>query len=190
MAETIPSDDVRDRVLTSARRLFNGRGINVTGVDLLSETAGVSKRSLYQRFRTKDDLIEAYLAEEMGCVLADLLPPADAGLSPAGRIMAVFETARRLSEVDDYPGCPVLNAAAEIRDPAHPVRVAAVTYKKRMQAHFEAEAALAGAADPGQLGEQLMMLFDGAMTYASVRKVPMPASLLTAVRTLLDAQLP
>ncbi|GIF72422.1 TetR/AcrR family transcriptional regulator [Asanoa siamensis] len=183
-------DEVRERVLASARRLFYGNGINVTGVDRLSEDAGVSKRTLYQRFRTKDELITAYLRQQTESLDADLMPAADSPEPPVARIRAVFTNVRKLSHSDEFQGCPVLNTTAEIHDPAHSARAVALTYKQSVQDYFAAQARLAGATDPDLLAVQLTMLLDGAMSYAAVRGGPIPESVEATVGTLLDAQLP
>ena len=56
--------DVRDRILETASALFYRRGVRAVGVDLVVEEAGVAKTSLYRHFRTKDDLIAAFLHRE------------------------------------------------------------------------------------------------------------------------------
>src|ERR1700692_3324061 len=58
------SVDVRDRILETASALFYRRGVRAVGVDLVVEKAGVAKTSLYRHFRTKDDLIAAFLHRE------------------------------------------------------------------------------------------------------------------------------
>ena len=51
----------RERILTAATTLFHREGIHATGVERLTEHAHVSKRTFYQHFSTKNDLIEEYL---------------------------------------------------------------------------------------------------------------------------------
>src|SRR5271157_2058127 len=58
------SAEVRDRILRTASTLFYQRGVRAVGVDLVVEEAGVAKTSLYRYFRTKDDLIAAFLQRE------------------------------------------------------------------------------------------------------------------------------
>src|SRR6201995_2825832 len=58
------SAEVRDRILRTASTLFYQRGVRAVGVDLVVEEAGVAKTSLYRHFRTKDDLIAAFLERE------------------------------------------------------------------------------------------------------------------------------
>ncbi|MDE3130791.1 MAG: helix-turn-helix transcriptional regulator, partial [Acidobacteriota bacterium] len=52
----------RGRILAAAGELFARQGFNATGVNDLYRAARVSKRTLYQHFESKDDLIIAYLA--------------------------------------------------------------------------------------------------------------------------------
>ena len=58
------SSDVRQRILDTASGLFYQRGVRAVGVDLVVEASGVAKASLYRHFRTKDDLIVAFLERE------------------------------------------------------------------------------------------------------------------------------
>ena len=51
----------RDRILDAANRLFYGEGIRSVSVDAVAEKAGVTKRTLYYHFKSKDELIAAYL---------------------------------------------------------------------------------------------------------------------------------
>ncbi|HEV7371621.1 helix-turn-helix domain-containing protein, partial [Arenibaculum sp.] len=63
-ADTRPAAEVRDRILETASALFYRQGVRAVGVDLVVEKAGVAKTSLYRHFRTKDDLVAAFLQRE------------------------------------------------------------------------------------------------------------------------------
>ena len=52
---------MRERILETADRLFYGQGIRAVGVDTIAAEIGISKRTLYNYFPSKDDLIVAYL---------------------------------------------------------------------------------------------------------------------------------
>ena len=51
-----------DRIIAAASKLFYSNGIRGVSVDAVAEKAGVTKRTLYYHFRSKDDLVAAYLA--------------------------------------------------------------------------------------------------------------------------------
>ncbi|OBB82497.1 TetR family transcriptional regulator [Mycobacterium colombiense] len=149
----------RERILGAAQQLFRQRGINNTGMDLLCAAAQVSKRTAYQHFGSKDELIAEYLRRHD----VDTMPEGfeRAGLTPRERLLAVFEKPPAFTH-DPIPLCPFLAAAVEISDPKHPARVRAREYKTSVAARLSETAREAGAADPVLLGEQLALLLDGA----------------------------
>ncbi|MBC6463437.1 TetR/AcrR family transcriptional regulator [Actinomadura sp. HBU206391] len=190
MAKQTKPDRVRERILTSASELFYNEGINSTGVDRISEAAGVSKRSLYQRFTGKDELVAAYLTARGPALIDVFLPAEDDDATPRERMLAVFSTLRAESGAGDFRGCAFVNAAVELPDPAHPARAVTLDHKLQVEAFFARQAALAGADDPDGLAQQLAVIFDGAMCYALVRAASVPESVHTAAETLIDACIP
>ena len=148
----------RERILAAAQQLFRDQGINGTGIDQLCAAAGVSKRTLYQHFAGKDELIAEHLRRFDPDILPEVFDRTD--LAPRERLLAVFDT--------QSPLCPFLGAAVEIQDPGHPARVHARDYKLGFAARFTDVAREAGAAEPEQLGEQLALLLDGASVRSRV----------------------
>lgn len=142
----------RERILSASQQLFRDQGINCTGMDQLCAVAGVSKRTLYQHFAGKDELIAEGLRQFDPDVLAEVFDRTD--LTPRERLLAAFDM--------QAPLCPFIAAAVELPDPGHPARVQAVNYKKAFAARLTDTAREAGATDPEQLGEQLALLLDGA----------------------------
>jgi AcrR family transcriptional regulator len=159
----------RERILGAAERLFGEQGINNTGMDQLCAAAQVSKRTAYQHFGTKDDLVAAYLRQVDGETMRAAFERPE--LSPRERLLAVFErpapppgdAARAAADAPpSTEGCPFIGAAVEIADPQHPARVLAREHKAAVAARLTETAREAGAADPELLGEQLALLLDGA----------------------------
>src|SRR3954454_9877704 len=112
----------RDRLVAAAERLFYSEGIHAVGVDRLCAEAEVSKRSLYQHFAGKDEVVTAML-QARAAKTAPLF--VTDGRSPRERILSVFEAVDREAETADFRGCPFLGAATELKDLDHPaVRVA------------------------------------------------------------------
>ncbi|MDF2441824.1 MAG: hypothetical protein JWR01_27 [Subtercola sp.] len=148
----------RERILSASQQLFPDQGINSTGVDQLSAVAGVSKRTLYQHFGGKDELIAEYLRRFDPKILPEVFDRTD--LAARERLLAIFDI--------HSPLCPFIQAAIEIRDPSHPARVLARDYKIAFAARIAGAAREAGADDPEQLGEQLALLLDGASARSRV----------------------
>ncbi|WP_159541652.1 TetR/AcrR family transcriptional regulator [Aeromicrobium sp. 9AM] len=174
----------RERLLAAAEELFYAEGVHI-GVDRLCEVAQVSKRSMYQHFGSKDEVLVAMLKHRAPDVMAALDTAPDA--PPRERILAVFDSLHAQAQSPDFLGCPFVSVATELKDREHPASVAAKGYKLELTAFFEDQARLAGATDPESLGVQLTMMFDGAGAYSVVRGGASPAA-RTAVEALLSAQ--
>ncbi|MBJ7290673.1 TetR/AcrR family transcriptional regulator [Williamsia sp.] len=144
----------RERILNASKQLFREQGVNRTGVDQLCAVAQVSKRTAYQHFTNKDELIAEYLRQFDPDVMSGVFDRED--LSPRERLLAAFEVPA------SAPLCPYIGAAVELHDPKHPASRYARDYKIAVAARLTDAAREAGAADPEQLGEQLALLLDGA----------------------------
>jgi AcrR family transcriptional regulator len=174
----------RDRLLDSAGELFYREGTVAVGVDRVCQQARVSKRSLYQLFGTKDELVAAALERFGDGLLPLYLPPAGDPRPPRERILAVFAWLDEASAAPSFRGCPFVNAATELKDGEHPGTVVARAYKQRLTDFFEAEATRAAAADPALLAQQLTIAFDGSGARAVVTGRPL-AGLAAATATAL-----
>lgn len=148
-----------ERILGAARQLFRDRGINNTGMDQLCAVAQVSKRTAYQHFASKDELIAEHLRRHDPDTMPEVFDRTD--LSARERLLAAFEDPPAVTD-EVVPLCPFIAAAVEISDPEHPARVRAREYKQSLAARLSESARQAGAADPELLGEQLALLLDGA----------------------------
>lgn len=151
----------RARILQASRVLFGERGITTTGVAELSAAAEVSKRTLYQYFPSKDDVVVAYLrAFEEEPTLGPEGVLARTELSPRARLLELF--AALGEQQPPTRGCPFVNAAVELADPAHPAHRFAAEHKRRFTDRLTDIARDAGARPAEQVGRRLALLYDGA----------------------------
>lgn len=152
----------RDRLVSTATRLFHARGITATGVDTVVAESGVSKPTLYAHFRSKEQLVAAVLerrhADRRAEVPAWVAEHADA---PKDRLLAVFDWLAELYSADSVRGCAFLNAAAEAPDDDSPIRAASRRHKAWWRELFAGYARDAGLPAPEQLAVQLQLLCDG-----------------------------
>src|SRR5271156_3368518 len=79
---------MKDRILETADRLFYLQGIRAIGVDTIAAEIGISKRTLYNHFPSKDALITAYLERRF-------VPPRASDKPPAEQILATFDALER-----------------------------------------------------------------------------------------------
>jgi AcrR family transcriptional regulator len=165
----------RARILQAARVLFGERGITTTGVAELSAAAEVSKRTLYQHFPSKDEVVVAYLqALEDEPALGPEGVLARDELSLRARLLELFSA---LGE-QRHPmrGCPFINAAVELADPAHPAHRFAAEHKRRFTERLTEIARDAGARPAEQVGRRLALLYDGAAAQLAVSDTADPAA--------------
>ena len=183
------------QILGAVGRTLYAEGINSTGVDRLSAAAGVSKRTLYQRYASKDGLIVRALDMLDEPVHDSLVEPgrraAEAGATPVEQIVAVFADIERRAGERGFRGCPFLNAGVELVDPSHSAHLVIRRHKERLRKWFEATAKRGGLDAPAELSRQLLVLFDGALMGSCV--VPDGEAALSAqgaARALLDRSAP
>lgn len=149
------------RILDAASRLFYEQGITATGVDQIAEEAGTTKRTLYQRFGSKDALIGAYLQQRAHRWQAELLTSL-VGQDPTAGVRVVYDQARRWAEAGRR-GCAFFNAWAEL-SPRPGEGTAVVQAEKRWMLHLFTQ--LAG--EDQSLGRTLFLVYEGAQVTASV----------------------
>ncbi|MFJ8539452.1 TetR/AcrR family transcriptional regulator [Streptomyces sp. NPDC093591] len=176
----------RERLLAAAATLTYRDGVNI-GVEALCKAAGVSKRSMYQLFESKDELLAASLKERASAYVATLLPAVDDGRSPRERILHVFEQVESQAGAPEFRGCRYLAVQIELKDQSHPASQVARQIKENLTAFFRAEAEQGGASDPDLLARQLSMVFDGASARAGIGADSLTGLIAPTVTTLLDA---
>ncbi len=185
----VPAADVRQRILDTASTLFYERGVRAVGVDLVVDESGVAKTSLYRHFRTKDDLVVAFLEREDVAFWAqwDEVAARHAA-DPAAEIEAQLRwIGKRLARAN-YRGCPQINVAAEFAEADHPARAVARRHMQALRGRLAELARRLGAARPDELAAQLGLLVNGAFVSAAML-APDEATrvLLASARALLGA---
>ncbi|MFI6855683.1 TetR/AcrR family transcriptional regulator [Streptomyces sp. NPDC050416] len=176
----------RERLLEAAATLTYRDGVSI-GVEALCKAAGVSKRSMYQLFESKDELLAASLKERASAYVATLLPAADDGRSPRERILHVFQQMESQAGAPEFRGCRYLAVQIELKDQSHPASRVAHQVKANLTAFFRAEAERGGAGDPDLLARQLSLVFDGASARAGIQADNMTGLIAPTVTILLDA---
>jgi AcrR family transcriptional regulator len=176
----------RERLLEAAAALTYRDGVGI-GVEALCKAAGVSKRSMYQLFESKDELLAASLERRTSAYVAALLPAADDGRSPRERILHVFGQVEAQSGAPEFYGCPFLAVQIELKDQGHPASRVAHQVKENLTAFFRAEAEQGGAGDPDLLARQLSLVFDGGSARAGIGADDLAGLIAPTVTTLLDA---
>ncbi|ORW96137.1 TetR family transcriptional regulator [Mycobacterium sp. IEC1808] len=177
----------RERIERAAARLFYRNGIHATGVELIAQEANVSKRTLYQHFASKNDLVDNYLrGYEVRGGSPNERRLDDATMSPRERLLAIFEMSPR----EVLRGCPFHNAAVESAGSLSSADEIVRAHKQAFTRRLIAVAQQAGATDPHLLGQQLAVLFEGATAMATSLNDTAPVvHARAAAATLIDTAL-
>jgi AcrR family transcriptional regulator len=183
-------DNVRSRILTTARDLIYREGARAVGVDRIVAESGVAKTSLYRWFKSKDDLISAVLAEERAEILGHWDRNIANNNTPREQLRAQFKAAEAYITSPKFRGCCFLNAATAFADETHPARIQARAFKEEITHRFRGLCEQIGAKNPALLADQLSLLIDGAYISAQAVGIDGPCvQLQETAEALIQAQL-
>ncbi|PSJ60333.1 TetR/AcrR family transcriptional regulator [Pseudaminobacter soli (ex Li et al. 2025)] len=165
----------RERIVSAAAKLFYSEGIRAVSVDAVAEKAGVTKRTLYYHFESKDDLVAAYLAARDQPNLALYRRWfAEMEGNAADKVRGLFLNLAQSARKPSWKGCGFLRTAAELANmPGHPAMKTGAAHKKRVEDWLKTEFAAAGAADAAPLlARQVILLLDGSFAVALLHRDP------------------
>lgn len=165
----------RERILQAAGKLFRQDGIRAISVDAIAEKAGLTKRTLYYHFRSKDDLIAAHLQardEPNLSLFKRWFDEAEGDV--AEKVASIFRHLAQSAGNAKWKGCGFLRTSVELVNlPGHPALVAARAHKKRVEDWLGSVFMKAGAGgDAPLLARQVMLLLDGAFAVVLLHRDP------------------
>ncbi|WP_269933532.1 TetR/AcrR family transcriptional regulator [Aminobacter sp. HY435] len=188
-----PEKPTRERIVEAASKLFYGEGIRAVSVDAVAEKAGLTKRTLYYHFQSKDELIAAYLdGRDQPNLQLFQRWFRDADGEVYDKVRAIFANLATAARQPKWKGCGFLRTAAELADmPGHPAVKAGIAHKQRVEAWLRKEFFEAGAADAKSLARQVVLLLDGGFAVVLLNRDPSyMESAGDAATTLVRAALP
>src|SRR3982074_3559723 len=156
---------MKERILETADRLFYLQGIRAVGVDTIAAEIGISKRTLYNHFPSKDELIRAYLRRRFTQAPASDKPPIE-------QILGTFDRLERGFASKGFRGCPFVNAVAELGSEDRSVKKIAIAFKESRRLWFRDLLRQLDVADAEGLATQLTLLVDGSIAQDLVRDDP------------------
>ncbi|MCH7943200.1 MAG: TetR/AcrR family transcriptional regulator [Proteobacteria bacterium] len=176
----------RDHLVDTALALFMRDGFHATGIDRILSHAGVAKMTLYNHFKSKDELILAALRLRDERFLVWFTAAVERRAeNPRGRLLALFGALDEWINEPDFAGCAFINAAAEYGRPDDPIHLAAAEHKRLVRDYVRGIAAAAGARDAEVLADALNLLMEGAIVTAHVGGRKDAAKLARRVATVL-----
>lgn len=173
---------VREAIVDTASRLFYQQGYVNTGINQIIEESGVVKSSLYQGFRSKEDILMAYLESAGAATDEALLNATRQYEEPQRKILAVFDYLINLVQQSDYYGCNFLNIISEIPKDAERVRNQIKKQKDGVRNLFRS---ILAPIDKGHLADEIYILFDGALIANKVHGEIWPVTTARSMAQLL-----
>ena len=159
----------RDQLVATALEMFCRDDFHATGIDKIIATAGVAKMTLYNHFKSKDELILATLRRRDEDFRNWFMRRVEIlAASPGERLLAMFDVLDEWFRSSEFSGCMFINASAEYADANHPIHGSAAEHKKLVLNYIEAQTTALGAPDPVSLAREIMLLMEGAIVLAYV----------------------
>lgn len=172
MGKPLSRQDIkRQEILDQAQRLFWCGGFHATGVDTVLADTGISKRTLYKYFPSKEHLIEAVLDQYGGAVDSALFEPALARSGdPREQMLAVFDVRREMMVCSNFQGCLAMKAGIEYIGKHAGIEARSRQSSVYVEARFIELCREAGLKDAEAVGRQINLLFQGAVMTAQMRR--------------------
>jgi AcrR family transcriptional regulator len=163
------SSTKRDHLINTALELFSRNGFHATGIDKILSESGVAKMTLYNHFKSKDELILAVLRRRDETFRNWFMRTVEASAeSPRDRLLATFDVLEQWIRQEGFCGCTFINATAEFGERGDSIRGSCAEHKRLVLDYMEKLAADAGAPDPAELAFALNLLAEGAIVSAQV----------------------
>jgi AcrR family transcriptional regulator len=181
-----PAPGTRERILTTASRLFYSHGVRAVGMNQIITEAGTGKNLLYSHFPTKSDLVAAYLRRAQEFRLAGARRARESADDDArSQLIATVAEVATLVQHPRFRGCAFRNYLAEFPDEtgtdttgtgdtgddaaATPAGVAH-DFLAATREDLAAQVAALDVADPERLTEELWLIVDGLFLQAAYRR--------------------
>jgi AcrR family transcriptional regulator len=179
--------DARQRILDSSYELFSRRGIRDVGVDDVIENADVAKATLYRHFRSKDDLVLAFLECREERWSQDLVEAGarSRGTSPEEQLLAIFDVFDEWFRREDFEACSFINVLLEM-GPEHPAGSASMRHLENIRSVIRDLAKEAGLRDPASFAHSWHILMKGSIVAAAEGDAEAARRAASMARLLID----
>lgn len=168
---------VRERIIETASRLFYFNGYNQTGINQIIAEAGVAKASLYQHFRSKEDIAVEYLVRRHTMWMGKLNTCVEKCITPEDKIIGSFEyLIEWLTEVD-FRGCGWQNIIVDLPENHNKIKDQAVYHKNELRNWIHSTLKLSenfSDTKAEEVGDEVLILIEGAIILSQIQKDEWP----------------
>lgn len=159
----------RNELIDAAMHVFYREGFHASGIDRVLQEGGLSRMTLYNHFKSKDELMLAALRRRDEIFRQQMMKFVESATNdPEERILAVFDFLGQWFSAKDFCGCMFINASAEHTDPKSGARRIAAEHLRDVGSYIERLCRDAGIEDAAALAGELGLLVCGAIVSAKV----------------------
>lgn len=161
----------RERILEAATKLFLRDGYHATGIEAIITEADISRMTLYNHFKSKDELIVEVLNKRHRDWMYRFTSYVESHeKDPKKQLLSIFDALQDWFEDEDYYGCAFINAAAEfsLRGPENKTLQIAAEHKRELGDYILSIAKATDVQNPEKLTQQICLLVEGAITSALI----------------------
>lgn len=158
--------DTKTRILRAGYRLLYKEGFARVSMDAIAEAAGVTKRTLYYHFDSKDTLTAAVLDHQHQHALAQIQRWGTKSSETAPEFLAaLFEDLETWASQPRWLGSGFTRLTMELAHlPGHPARHAADRHKIEVENWLSSELKSLGVQNSQEISRQVMLLIEGSMS--------------------------
>ncbi|WCT09899.1 TetR/AcrR family transcriptional regulator [Mucilaginibacter jinjuensis] len=170
---------VLDKIMETAERLFYEQGYNLTGINQIIEEANISKPSLYNHFKSKNDLLLAYLDQAYSKWFEDLAIFTAGMTTPFDRLIALFDYRISRQIKTDFKGCAFVKISGEVSNDNIDVFERTKKYKNDIKAHVidlvkQLDRPKDRLLSNDELAETIFSMLEGSLLMAKINKSYQP----------------
>ncbi len=167
---------VKERIIEAASRLFYFEGYNQTGINQIIEEANVAKSSMYQSFRSKEDIAITYLQGRHGAWMKKMDDFVSQRKDGKDRILGAFDFMEDWLKEVDFRGCGFQNIITDLPKEQDRIKDQVLLHKNEVKKwvfnnlnevrdNRGANEALSG---------EIMVLIEGAIILSQIQKDAWP----------------
>lgn len=168
---------VKERIIETASDLFYNQGYNQTGINQIIDQAGVAKASMYQHFRSKEDIAVAYLVARHAMWMGKLEKSVSSKKGSKGKVIGIFDYLMDWLNDVNFRGCGWQNIITDLPVDHDKIRDQAIFHKNELrdwvQKQLMAEATYTNK-KAKDLGDEVLILIEGAIILSQIQKDSWP----------------
>jgi AcrR family transcriptional regulator len=168
---------VKDRIIDTASELFYYAGYNQTGINQIIAEAGVAKASMYQHFRSKEDIAVAYLKKRHTNWIGNLFEYIADKKTVNDKIIGCFDYLNEWLIKVEYRGCGFQNIFIDLPKDQQKIKDQVVLHKNELRTWIHnllQEDSRFNTNEANQLGDEILVLMDGAIILSQIQQSSWP----------------